>query len=192
MKTRNIFFVLISFAMIFPLSALAQDADPESREKKERTEKTRVRVAAPSYTYSSGASSSARASSSERARVSYGTGSTGDYVFTSSHSTSSSISLSKSFDGESKKSEGSFDIDDSAHNINVALSGDVEEGEINVIIQLPDGKELINMTIDDSADIQTRKAISISEDETKYYGTWKYTVEAVKAVGRYQLMIMSN
>jgi len=106
-----------------------------------------------------------------------------------SASSSSQLSLRKSFDGESKKNNGSFDVDNSVRNISLMFGGSVKEGKITIKILLPDGKTFKDLTIDESADMQFSQNIKIAKDTEKYYGDWKYVVESTKAVGHYNLNI---
>jgi len=119
--------------------------------------------------------------------------STGDvFIMSSSGSSSSQLSLSKTFDGQSSENEGTFDVDESVRHISLSFSGRVKEGEIEIIITLPDGDELKDITIDTSADIRFTQSIKIAEDEDRYYGQWEYSVESDEAVGNYQLSIQTR
>ena len=142
---------------------------------------------------SSRASSSSRSSSSSRASSSAGVSYSSNYgdvsISAISASSSSQLSLRKSFNGESKKNEGSFDVDNSVRNIYLTIGGTVKEGKIVVKILLPDGTTSKDLTIDDTADMQFNQNIKIAEDSKKYYGSWKYMVESTKAVGHYSLSI---
>jgi len=114
----------------------------------------------------------------------------GSYFFPGgSGSSSSQLSLSKSFDGESKSNEGSFNVDESVRHISLSLNGSVKEGSIKITIQLGNNDIIKDITIDESADIQFTQSIKISEDEKKYYGNWTYLVEAKQAKGQYRLSI---
>lgn len=132
-----------------------------------------------------------REHASERSYSSFSYGD-GVYVMSNSGSSSSQLSLSKSFKGESKKNEGSFDIDENVRNISLNLSGRVESGEIKIKIVLFNGDIIKELNIDESADIQFNQNISIAKDEKKYYGKWRYTIESVKANGNYRLMISTR
>jgi len=115
------------------------------------------------------------------------------YFFVNSGAQSSSqLSISKSYSGETKKNDGSFEVDKSTKNVSVRLNGNVEEGSITITILLPGGKEFKKLTIDDSANISFSQSLTIAEDETKYYGNWNYTIDARSAVGQYQLMIHTH
>lgn len=116
----------------------------------------------------------------------------GIYVMRNSGSSSSQLSLSKSFDGQSSDNKGTFDVDKSVRYITFSLSGSVESGAIEIIITLPNGDEMKDLTIDTSADIQYSQNIKISEEEEKYYGQWEYSVESDKAVGHYRLSIQTK
>lgn len=120
--------------------------------------------------------------------------STGDgvYIMSSSGSSSSQLSLSKSFDGQSSENDGTFDVDESVRQIALQMSGSVKEGSIEIIITLPDGNELKDITIDTSADIQFNQTIKIAADEERYHGTWEYSVKSEKAVGFYRLSIQTR
>lgn len=115
------------------------------------------------------------------------------YVFWSNQGRSSSqLSMSKEFTGESARNEGSFDVDKDVRNITVMLSGGVKSGKIKIIITLPNGTVMKELAIDESADIQYNQNIRISEEEPKYFGKWKYSIESIKAEGKYRLSINSN
>jgi len=129
-----------------------------------------------------------RARSSSRALSSFSYGD-GVYVMSTSGSSSSQLSLSKTFEGESKKNEGSFEVDETVRNISLTLSGAVRTGEIKIKITMSNEDVIKEMSIDESADILFTQTIKIAEDVKKYYGKWSYTIESVKAEGNYKLMI---
>lgn len=116
----------------------------------------------------------------------------GVYVINTSGGSSSQLSLSKTFNGESKKNEGSFDVDKSVRNINLSLSGKVKTGSIKIKITLSNGDLIKELSIDESADIQYNQNIKIADDEDKYYGKWNYSVESVKAEGTYHLSLNTH
>ena len=117
----------------------------------------------------------------------------GSFFFTSPNSgQSSQLSLSKSFDGESTKNEGSFDVDENVSYINFTVNGSVKEGKIRINIHLPGGEALKEMTIDNTADIQYTQMIRPKQEDKKYGGKWTYKIEADKAVGHYQLSIQTK
>lgn len=159
---------------------------------KEKEEQVRVEAREREHArVAYGVASAGRAQAAPTVSSSYSTGD--GFFFTNALGGSSSqISLSKTFHGESKKNEGAFDVDNTVRIITLSLSGDVKEGEIKIIISLPDGKKLKEMTIDESANIQFNQTIKISEEEKKYYGKWKYNIEAVKAIGSYRLGISTR
>ena len=105
---------------------------------------------------------------------------------------SSQLSLSKSFDGESTKNEGTFEVDEKVAYINFSINGSVKEGRIRIIITLPNGEKLKEMTIDNTADIQFNQMIRPRSEENKYSGKWNYEIEAVKAVGNYRLSLQTK
>lgn len=105
---------------------------------------------------------------------------------------SSQLSLSKSFNGESTKNEGTFEVDENVSYINFSINGSVKEGRININIVLPNGEKMKEMTIDNTADIQFNQMIRPRSEEKKYSGKWSYEIEAVKAVGNYRLSLQTN
>ena len=143
-----------------------------------------------SYRTPSGSSYSIKSDYPSNMATTYSTGDV--FMMSSSGSSSSQLSLSKSFDGKSSDNEGTFNVDKSVRHISLQLSGSVKEGAIEIIITLPDGDELKEITIDTSADIQFTQSIKISEEEDKYYGQWEYSVESDEAVGYYRLSIRTN
>lgn len=116
----------------------------------------------------------------------------GIYFMGSGAGQSSQLSLSKSFNGESTKNEGTFEVDDKVSYINFTISGSVKEGRIKINITLPDGEKLKEMTIDNTADIQFNQMIRPRAEEKKYSGKWTYEIEAVKAVGNYRLSLQTK
>lgn len=105
---------------------------------------------------------------------------------------SSQLSLSKSFNGESTKNDGTFEVDENVSYINFTISGSVKEGRIKINITLPNGEKLKEMTIDNTADIQFNQMIRPRDEEKKYSGKWTYEIEAVKAVGNYRLSLQTK
>ncbi len=117
----------------------------------------------------------------------------GSFYFRTPHSgQSSQLSLSKSFNGESVKNEGSFDVDENVSFINFSIHGKVSEGKIKITVELPGGEELKEMTIDNSADIQFSQVIHPKQGTKKYGGKWTYEIESVKAVGNYRLSLQTK
>jgi hypothetical protein len=115
------------------------------------------------------------------------------FVFTTpGGSSSSQLSMSKTFKGESKKNEGSFEVDENVHSITLVLKGSVDKGEIKIKITLSNGDVFKELTIDESADIQFNQNIKIKDEDDKYFGKWKYTVQSVAAEGDYRLMISTR
>jgi len=117
----------------------------------------------------------------------------GGVFFTSPNAgQSSQLSLSKSFDGESTKNEGTFEVDKKVAYINFSINGSVKEGRIRINIVLPTGEKLKEMTIDNTADIQFNQMIRPRSEENKYSGKWTYEIEAIKAVGNYRLSLQTK
>jgi len=114
------------------------------------------------------------------------------FVWGGQGSSSSSLNLSKTYTGESKENSGSFQVDESVRRITMNINGNVKSGSITIKILLPGGKVLKEVTLDDSANMTFSQSIRIAEEETKYYGDWKYTIAAEKCDGRYQLMISTH
>lgn len=105
---------------------------------------------------------------------------------------SSQLSLSKSYDGESKDTEGSFDVDNSTRGISISISGSAKSGSIKIELFSPDGEVQGNLTIDESADLRFTKRIKVGEESKEYYGEWEYKVSAKDARGYYKLSISTN
>ncbi len=105
---------------------------------------------------------------------------------------SSKMSLSKTFNGETKSNEGTFDVDDNTRNLSFNISGSVKSGKIVIKMYLPGGDLYKEVTLDSSADMQMSSQMNISKDEKKYYGKWKYSIEAEKAEGSYRFSILTN
>ena len=133
----------------------------------------------------------------QKAQVRPGTGisySYGDGVFvtSSSGSSSSQLSLSKVFDGETKSSKGTFNVDETVQHISFSLQGGVKSGSITIKITLPNDDLIKEITIDETAEVRYNQSIRIAEDDKKYYGNWHYSVDAQKAEGEYRLMLSTR
>ncbi len=182
--------VLLLLSLSFAVSAQERDKEEEKHDKEEllrerESERSEERARArykTGYHYAQPAQPTAPAATAYSVGDNY-------FMVSSSGSSSSQLSLSKKFDGDSNENEGSFDVDDNVRHISLSFSGSVEEGAIEIVIILPDGDELKDITIDTSADITFTQTIKIAEDEDKYYGEWTYSVEADEAIGYYRLSI---
>ena len=128
------------------------------------------------------ASSRARATSRPREDYFY-------YTNYSSGEHNSRLMLSKRYNGQSIDKQGTFEIDDEIKKLKLSIEGKVNSGSITVSLILPDGKPYKSLTMDDTADIQWSESLTIKEDETKYYGTWKYRITTKVAEGSYHLSI---
>lgn len=102
---------------------------------------------------------------------------------------SSRLSLSKEYDNESTEKSGEFKVEKSVKKMRLNIHGQVQSGQIKVSLILPGGESYQELTIDDSAELQWSSSFSIEEDETKYFGSWKYKVKATDAEGWYNLSI---
>ena len=175
--------LLVLFFYISTISVLAQTkSSDEDQERSVRFERLRSDV--------NESISSAHASGFSTA---YSVGSGDDFfILNQIGNSSSQLSLSKNFEGQSNKNEGSFNVDESVKNLNLMLSGSVKSGKIVISVILPNGKPMKELIIDESADIQYNQSIKIAKEETKYFGKWTYSIESVKATGRYRLSINTN
>ena len=112
------------------------------------------------------------------------------YVYVSSQGEHNSrLMLSKRYNGQSIDKQGTFEIDDEIKKLKLSIDGEVNSGSITVSLILPDGKPYKSLTMDDTADIHWSESLTIKEDETKYYGTWKYRIITKVADGSYHLSI---
>lgn len=102
---------------------------------------------------------------------------------------SSTLRLSKHFDGETIKSSRTFQVDDSIKKIKIELAGECEDGDIKVVILLPNGEILKEVLIDPSADLQWSHILILKEEKSKYVGSWKLKIESDDAEGKYSLVI---
>ena len=115
-----------------------------------------------------------------------------EYVYVTGYGSGESnsrLSLSKDYNGQSIDKQGTFEIDDDIRKLKLSIDGAVNSGSITVSLVLPDGKLYKSLTIDDSANIHWSESLTIKEDETKYYGTWKYRITTKVADGSYHLSI---
>ncbi len=115
-----------------------------------------------------------------------------DYVYVTGYGSgehNSRLMLSKRYNGQSIDKQGTFEIDDEVKKFKLSIDGEVNSGSITVSLILPDGKPYKSLTMDDMADIHWSESFTIKEDETKYYGTWKYRITTKVADGSYHLSI---
>ena len=115
-----------------------------------------------------------------------------DYVYVTGYGSgehNSRLMLSKEYNGQSIDKQGTFEVDDNTTRLKLSIEGHVNSGSIKVSLILPDGKPYKSLTMDDSADIHWSESLTIKEDETKYYGTWKYRIITKVADGSYHLSI---
>ncbi len=115
-----------------------------------------------------------------------------DYFYYTNYSSgehNSRLMLSKRYNGQSIDKQGTFEIDDEIKKLKLSIEGKVNSGSITVSLILPGGKPYKSLTMDDTADIHWSESLTIKEDETKYYGTWKYRITTKVADGSYHLSI---
>ena len=101
----------------------------------------------------------------------------------------SRLTLSKNYNGQSIDKQGTFEVEDNISKLKMSIEGHVNSGSITVSLILPGGKSYKTLTMDDSADIQWSESLNIPDEETKYYGTWKYRITTKVAEGSYLLSI---
>jgi ATPase subunit of ABC transporter with duplicated ATPase domains len=180
---RHILFIFLALAMFLP--ATAQDEKEKQKAEQQKQHEQQFIIERKQR-----AQEHAMQQAQERMKemqYQYQVGDNGRYFFSPSGTSSSQFSISKTFSGETKKSDGTFEVDESIRYLSLSLSGKVKSGSITIILLLPGGEEYRRLTIDDSADIQFSQNLIISEDEKKYYGNWKYIIDAKNAEGTYRL-----
>ena len=106
---------------------------------------------------------------------------------------SSELSFSKSFESESINTEKDFIINKSSKSISLMLSGEAEEGTINLTLVKPDGEEYQVLQIDNASDLRWRQSFALSEEEdSEYFGKWKIKIKAENATGNYMFRMMAH
>lgn len=99
-----------------------------------------------------------------------------------------SFEFTKSVKDDSFKREYSFDVDETAKSVTMAVSGDCKEGEIRIKILTPQGKTYSDVVIDNYGNMNVRKSFNISESENQdKTGEWKFQINADKASGYFRL-----
>jgi hypothetical protein len=187
-RIRSILFIFLSLAALLP--ATAQDDKEKVKEQQEQQlEKQRI------LEEKQRAQQHAMQQAQERMKemqYHYQFDDNGVYYFSPSSSSSSRFSISKTFTNETKKSDGNFEVDESVRFLSLSITGGVKSGSITIVLQLPGGEEFRNMTIDESANMQFSQTLTIAEDEKKYYGKWKFIIDAKNAEGTYQLNLTTR
>ena len=117
-----------------------------------------------------------------------------EFVYTSKYfgGESSELSLRKNFSGQTLESKKSFDINDKITRISLSLTGVVESGLIEIILESPDGKNYITLQIDNTSDVSWRQNINIDERNKYLKGKWQITVKTNKADGHYNFRISAE
>ncbi|MDY0098480.1 MAG: hypothetical protein RBR81_04710 [Bacteroidales bacterium] len=100
--------------------------------------------------------------------------------------------FSKSIRENSFSREYSFDVEESANNVMMAVTGNCREGEIRIRIVMPSGKTYSDIVIDESGDLNWRKSFRISEEENEgRAGEWKFKISASKATGYFKISLQA-
>jgi len=96
--------------------------------------------------------------------------------------------FTKSVKENTYKKEYTFDVEENAKTVSMAISGDCKAGEIRIKIITPQGKTYSDVVIDEFGNINVRKSFSISETENKdKTGEWKFQINSEKATGYFKI-----
>lgn len=186
---KRILFIILLIGSLGIITIHAQDEETLSKEQKEKMEQQKFEM---QEALEQAKEVQVRWRDAGRSLPSAYSIGDGFYFEYGNGGSSSQLSLSKYFDGESKKSTGTFNVEDDVRQISINLSGAVKSGKIVIKVQLGNEDVIKDLTIDDSADIQFNQTINIAKDEKKYYGDWKYTVDAQEATGKYRISIQTH
>jgi hypothetical protein len=100
--------------------------------------------------------------------------------------------FSKSVKESSFSRQYSFDVEKTAHNVVMSVTGDCKEGEIRVKIIMPGGKTYSDILIDQYGNLNWRKSFTIAEEENKdKTGEWIFKIAATKATGYFKISLQT-
>ena len=86
----------------------------------------------------------------------------------------------------------SFDVEKTASNVIMSITGDCKAGEIRVKILMPGGKTYSDILIDQYGNLNWRKSFTISEEENKdKRGEWVFKIDAAKATGYFKISLQT-
>jgi hypothetical protein len=85
-----------------------------------------------------------------------------------------------------------FDVDKTAKNVVMSVTGDCKTGEIRIKIIMPNGKNYSDILIDESGNLNWRKSFSVSETENQdKAGEWKFQIASTKATGYFKISLQT-
>lgn len=100
--------------------------------------------------------------------------------------------FSKSIKESSFSRDYTFDVDNSANTVVMAVNGDCKSGEIRIKITMPNNKVYSDILIDESGNLNWRKSFTISDTENKdKAGAWKFEISASKATGFFRISLQT-
>jgi hypothetical protein len=100
--------------------------------------------------------------------------------------------LSRSVKESNFTKEYTFEVEKTATNVVLSITGDCKTGEIRIKIIMPDGKNYSDIVIDEFGNLNWRKSFKISDTENKEKaGEWKFQVVSVKATGYFNISMQS-
>jgi hypothetical protein len=86
------------------------------------------------------------------------------------------------------KKEYSFDVEKTARQVSMSVSGDCKAGEIRIKILTPQGKTYSDVVIDEFGNLNVRKSFNISDTENQdKAGEWKFVINSDKATGFFRI-----
>jgi hypothetical protein len=85
-----------------------------------------------------------------------------------------------------------FDVDKTAKNVIMSVTGDCKTGEIRIKIIMPNGKNYSDILIDESGNLNWRKSFLVSETENQdKAGEWKFQIASTKATGYFKISLQT-
>jgi hypothetical protein len=85
-----------------------------------------------------------------------------------------------------------FDIEETANNVVMTVTGDCKSGDIRIKIVMPGGKIYSDIVIDEFGNLNWRKSFTISDDENKdKAGAWTFKINSENATGFFKISLQS-
>jgi hypothetical protein len=127
-------------------------------------------------------------------------GSDGDYklnipefkggAFNFFYNNQDNLSINKTLKEESGLVEFNYEVKEGSNGISLTVKGEMEAGQIEILIKRPDGEVYNKYTLSPLANVSWKQTIKLEDQkETEYVGKWTITVDADNAKGSYNVQI---
>lgn len=103
------------------------------------------------------------------------------------------LSVKKTLDSESIEKDHNYTVSEDASDLDMKVSGSVDEGAVNITLKTPEGKEYQKIELTPAADVNWSQKIKMEgEDKESLKGKWTISVKGEKAKGNYSIYMRSK